>query len=126
MAAPISVADARLDLIRQTKEAFRHDEFDRAESLMTELVDSHGVPEDDAQILVFRVTLAVRRGHALDALRMLNNLDGDPCPELRAVCLRVLGDPTWHGLATEILDTTSGASVRLAMQHLLGSAGAGQ
>ena len=126
MVAPISAADARVDSIRQVKEALRHDEFDRAESLVTELTDVHGVPEDDEQLLVFRVTLAIRRGHALDALRMLNNLDGDPCPELRAVCLRVLGDPTWHGLATEVLETANGRSVRLAMRHLLGSAEAGQ
>jgi type III secretion protein HrpB1 len=126
MTAPDAIADVRLDLIRDTKRAFLDEEFDRAESLLMTLTDLPGVQEDDEQLLVFRVALAVQRGQALDALRMLNNLDGDPCPERRAVCLRVLGDPTWHGLATEILETANGDSVRSAMHHLLGSVQAGQ
>ena len=54
-------------------------------------------------------------------LQMLNELGSDRCPELRVLCLFVLRDPYWVGLAQEIAEAPPRPHVGTAMRQLLTS-----
>lgn len=97
-------------------ETLRDNRIDEAEALYQQLCESH---PGAREMLVFPVLIAIRRGRALEALQHINSLPADRCPELRAMCLQNLGDPSWHGEATALLDSPDPA-VRKAMQQLLG------
>jgi type III secretion protein HrpB1 len=91
-------------------------ELDEAEALLGQLHASNPASRD---VLVFPVMIAVLRGQLHDAWQMVNGLPDERCPELKAFCLRMLGDPTWHSYAIANEDSAD-PYVRQAMRHLLG------
>ena len=90
--------------------------LDEADALYQQLCETHAAAQD---MLVFPVLIAIQRGRPLDALQQVNNLPDDRHPELRALCLQMLGDPSWHGEATALLDSPD-PDIRKAMGQLLG------
>jgi type III secretion protein HrpB1 len=70
-------------------------------------------------VLAFPVMIALQRGRPHDAWQLVNHLPDDQCPDLKALCLRMLGDPLWHGYATAHADSPD-PHVRKAMRELLG------
>lgn len=102
-------------LTRTMVESLRDDRIDEADALYQQMCEMHPAAQD---MLVFPVLIAIQRGQALDALRHINSLPSDRCPELRALCLHMLGDPQWHGEATALLASPDPA-IRTAMQQLL-------
>ncbi|QHI99720.1 hypothetical protein GT347_18100 [Xylophilus rhododendri] len=113
MSSGADAARAR-DVVRMFG-ALREHRLDEAEQLFAELGDADSRVKN---LRVFPVLLAIQRGRPLDALQFVNSLPGDPCPELRALCLRLLGDPRWQGEAATLLDS-SDPEVGKAMRELL-------
>jgi len=103
------------------KAALAADKLDVAELHLQELAELAGRPTDDPDVLLFRVIIMIQRGQALGALQMLNELGADRCPELRVLCLFVLRDPYWVGLAQEIAEAPPRPHVGVAMRQLLTS-----
>ena len=105
-------------MARGVADAIRENRIDEAETLLDELSAIYPEPED---LAVFGVVIAIQRGQAREALWALEDLYGDKHPELKALCLNVLGEPTWEGLAREVDDDAAAdPTVRRAMQQLLG------
>ena len=73
--------------------ANRLDEADAALQLL-----NHAYPET-IDLLIFPVIIAIQRGRLTEAWQLVNSQAEDESPELRALCLRLLNDPTWHGYA---------------------------
>lgn len=96
-------------------DAIRDDRLDEAETLLEEL---NTLDPDTEQYLVFPVLIAIQRGYITEALQYLNALGEDTAPELRALCLNILGDPAWHYHAQQCLESGD-AHVRKAMRQLL-------
>jgi type III secretion protein HrpB1 len=96
-------------------EAIRDDRLDEAETLLEELNEKSPETTD---YLIFPVLIAIQRGYITEALQYLNTLGEDAAPELKALCLNILGDPTWHYHAHRGLDSED-AHVRKAMRELL-------
>lgn len=94
--------------------AMKEDRLDEAEAMYDVL--SEVLPEAD--LLTFRVLLMIQRGGAIEALRYINELPEGACPELKAICLNLINDPTWQSLA-ESLEESADPAVRTAMQQLL-------
>jgi hypothetical protein len=63
--------------------------------------------------------IAIQHGRPHEAWQIVNGLPDDGYPELKALCLRLLNDPSWHGYAQAGLAHSS-ARVRCAMRNLLG------
>lgn len=108
---PPSVVDLAATLI----EAIRDDRLDEAETLLDELNTLY--PETE-EFLIFPVLIAIQRGYITEALQYLNSLGEDTAPELKALCLNILGDPIWHYHARQGLESED-AYVRRAMRELL-------
>jgi hypothetical protein len=114
------MSDLKADVATQAREvahAIRQGRLDDAEAALAEL---HALDPATEDLLVFPVMIAIQRGRVRDALRHIYTLDDDRCPELKALCLNLIGDPLWEGQARALLDTSPHAHVRLAMQQLLG------
>lgn len=109
-------ASALSALSQTLVDKLRHDRLDEADALYQQMCETHPAAQD---MLVFPVLIAIQRGRALDALQHINSLPSQRCPELRALCLQMLGDPSWHGEANALLDSPDPA-VRKAMRQLLG------
>jgi type III secretion protein HrpB1 len=107
--------EATVDLIDGFRLAIREDRVDEAEVLLDEL--RRHDPVEGARPL-YATMVALGRDDARGALQALYG--ADDAPELRAVCLRVLGDPTWEGLAGSLADESEDRQVRAAMRNLLG------
>jgi hypothetical protein len=90
-------------------------ELDQAETLLARMHDAYPQTRD---VLVFPVTIALTRGRPHEAWQLVNGLPDDRSPELKAICLKVLEDPSWHGYATAHEDSPD-PYVRLAMRRLL-------
>jgi type III secretion protein HrpB1 len=90
--------------------------IDEAEATLAQLHECCPASRD---VLAFPVMIALQRGRAHDAWQLVNHLPDDQSPELKALCLRMLGDPLWHGLATAHADSPD-PHVRTAMRQLLG------
>jgi type III secretion protein HrpB1 len=119
-----SDTDTSVALAHEMVHALHSDRLDEAEQKLNELLESCDLPPTDADLLVFHVAIAIQRGRVHDALCELNNLDEEDLrPELRAICLYLVGDPLWHGVASTVAETTGDEHVRLAMRQLLGQAG---
>lgn len=103
-------------LARTLVDQLRANRLDEADALYQQLCETHDAARD---MLVFPVLIAIQRGRALDALQQINSLPADQHPELRALCLQMLGDPSWHGEATALLDAPD-PDIRKAMGQLLG------
>ena len=97
-------------------EALKDGRIDESEALYDALCAA--LPEA-REWLVFPVLFAIQRGQLGDALLLVNQQPEERCPELKALCLHLLGDPSWHGLAESLEDDPEPA-VRLAMRELLG------
>jgi type III secretion protein HrpB1 len=97
-------------------ECIRDNRLDEAQTRLEQLHDAHPPARE---LLVLPVALALARGHTHDAWQLVNGLPDDQSPELKAICLKLLGDPTWHGFATAHEDSAD-PFVRNAMRHLLG------
>jgi predicted Zn-dependent protease len=97
-------------------EAIRDDRLDEAETMLEEL---NARSPETQEYLIFPVLIAIQRGYIKEALQYLNeHLEEDAAPELKALCLNILGDPTWHYHARQGLDSED-AHVRKAMRELL-------
>ena len=92
--------------------ANRLDEADAALQLL-----NHAYPET-IDLLIFPVIIAIQRGRLTEAWQLVNSQAEDESPELRALCLRLLNDPTWHGYAEAGLEHPD-SYVRSAMRNLL-------
>jgi len=103
------------ELTRALVEKLRDDHLDEADALYQQMCETHPAAHD---MVVFPVLIAIQRGRSLDALLHINGLQAQRCPELRALCLQMLGDPSWHGEASALLDSPDPA-IRKAMQQLL-------
>jgi hypothetical protein len=104
------------ELARDMVRDIRKGRLDAAEAKYNDLCQ---VDADFEQLLAFPVVIAIQRGHIREALQHLNTLPGDPCPELRALCLCLLGDPSWHGIAMSLEDSPD-PYVSKAMRQMLG------
>ncbi len=102
--------------LRNLVDCIQQHRSDQADNLYRQMCEEH---PSARQMLVFPVVIAIQKGQAVEALRHINSLPEDRCPELRALCLCMAGDPTWHGEATALLDSPDPAVVR-AMRKLLG------
>lgn len=91
-------------------------ELDEAETLLAQMNDTY---PQTREVPVFAVTIALVRGRPHEAWQLVNGLPDDRSPELKAICLKMLDDPSWHGYATAHEDS-SDPYVRLAMRRLLG------
>lgn len=107
----------RAALALEVADAIRQGRLDDAEALLDEL---HALDPATRDLLVFPVVIAIQRGRVRDALQHLYTLDEDRCPELKALCLNLLGDPLWEGEARALLDHSPHPHVRRAMRQLLG------
>ncbi|NRF72192.1 hypothetical protein HLB44_34930 [Aquincola sp. S2] len=111
-----AVASEASDMAHAMVEALREGQLDEADALLQQLCAT--VPEAD-ELLTFPVLIAIQRGQVREALQFINTVGEQRCPELKALCLYLLGDPTWHGEATALLDSED-PHVRKAMRELLG------
>jgi type III secretion protein HrpB1 len=112
---PDGSADATA-LARAVADLIREGRIDEAEQMLARLHASCPASRD---VLAFPVMIALQRGRAHDAWQLVNGLPDDQCPELKALCLRMLGDPLWHGYASAHADSPN-PTVRRAMRQLLG------
>ncbi|UIF88626.1 hypothetical protein KAF44_24350 (plasmid) [Cupriavidus necator] len=112
---PTASSDAK-KLAEHLVTKIREGSVDEAEELYKNLCEIYEPAKD---LLVFPVVIAIQRGHALDALRYLNGLPEERCPELKALCLNLLNDPIWHSYAESKADSAD-PFVRNAMRRLLG------
>jgi DNA-binding SARP family transcriptional activator len=96
-------------------EAIRDNRLDEAEVMLEEL---NTLDPDTEEHLIFPVLIAIQRGYITEALQYLNGLGEDAHPELKALCLNILGDPTWHYHANTALQSED-SYVREAMEELL-------
>jgi hypothetical protein len=94
--------------------ALKDDRIDEAEAMYDVL--SEVMPEAD--LLTFRVFLLIQRGGAIKALQFINEQPEGTCPELKAICLNLISDPTWYSMA-ESLEDSPDPAVRKAMRQLL-------
>ncbi|MCZ2497922.1 hypothetical protein GN316_14245 [Xylophilus sp. Kf1] len=107
---------ALVTLAHNMVETLRDDRIDEADALYQQMCE---MDTSAREMLVFPVLIAIQRGQALEALQHINSLPTDRCPELRALCLQMVGDPSWHGEATALLDSPDPA-IGQAMRQLLG------
>ena len=99
---------------RDLAAAIKDDRLDEAEALYEALCEV--MNEDD--LVAFRVFITIKRGRVLEALQFISSLPEDRCPELKAICLHLIKDPTWHSVAESLEDSTD-PTVRKAMRQLL-------
>jgi len=97
-------------------ETLRADRVDEAEAKYLQLAEA-----DDRirNMLVFPVLFKIQRGQLFDALRLVDEQPAGRYPELRALCLKLLNDPTWESEATALVDAPD-PDIALAMRQLLG------
>lgn len=105
------------DRAREVADAIRQGRLDEAEARLEEL---HEMEPASRDLLVFPVMIAIQRGRVRDVLREIYALDDDRCPELKALCLNLVGDPLWEGEARALAECSPHPHVRRAMQQLLG------
>ncbi|WP_043201327.1 HrpB1 family type III secretion system apparatus protein [Paraburkholderia acidipaludis] len=95
----------------------RDNQLDEAEEQLRQL---NGAYPQARELLVFPVMIAIQRGQAREAWQLVNGTPDEAYPELKALCLRRLGDPSWYGYAEAALESQD-PQVRKAMRNLLGS-----
>jgi type III secretion protein HrpB1 len=104
-------------MARAIVECIKDNRLTEAETLLEQLNDAYPATRD---MPVFAVLIALRRGRPHDAWQIVNGLPEDHSPELKALCLKMLDDPSWHSYAIAHEDSPD-PYVRRAMRHLLGS-----
>ena len=108
-------ADPAAALAIKLVDAITDNRLDEAETLLEEL---NSLQPDTEEYLVFPVLIAIQRGFIKEALQYLNTLGENTAPELKALCLNILGDPTWNYHARDCLESDD-PTVRKAMRELL-------
>ncbi len=101
---------------RAVVDSIRGNRLDEAERLLQQLNDAY---PDTRRLLVFPVMIAIQRGRLTEAWQLVNGLPEGESPELKALCLRRLNDPSWYGYA-QANEDHSDPYVRKAMRNLLG------
>lgn len=94
-------------------EAIRDGRLDEAEALLEALKPLVPDPDD---FLVFPVVIAIQRGQLVEALHFLGGFDDDKAAVLKALCLSIIGEPSWQGLATQALNSPDPYVRRAARQ----------
>ena len=117
-ATPERIAELKRDM-RNAVRAFRIAE---ADEICHHLIDDCGVDAEADDMLPSRVTIDVLSGRIHDAMCMLNGLGEDRGLGLKAVCLRLMGDPFWEGTAVQAQATTDDPVLKQSMQLLLDTA----
>lgn len=107
----------RLALVHQMVDDLREGRIDEAERAY-DLLQSAFPPARD--FLIFPVLFAIQRGHFRDALLMIEERPDIEAGDLKALCLYLLKDPSWHGLASELAHNSPEPHVRDGMRLLLG------
>jgi len=102
---------------RDVADAIRQGRLDEAEIALEAL---HVLDPATEELLVFPIMIAIQRGMVREALQYIYTLDDDRCPELKALCLNLVGDPVWEGEARALAENSPHPHVRRAMQQLLG------
>jgi predicted Zn-dependent protease len=102
---------------REVADAIRQGRLDEAEAALEALYARYPATEE---LLVFPIMIAIQRGMVREALQHIYTLGDDRCPELKALCLNLVGDPVWEGEARALVDNSPHPHVRRAMQQLLG------
>jgi type III secretion protein HrpB1 len=97
-------------------ECISRDRLDEASHLVAQMHDAHPSTRDS---LVLPVMIALKGGRLHDAWQLVNGLPDERHPELKALCLQLLGDPTWRGYA-EAHENSDDLYVRAVMRALLG------
>jgi type III secretion protein HrpB1 len=109
--------DTASTLARTIAGLIRDNQLDEAEAQLRQL--SNVYPQTHG-LLVFPVMIAIQRGQPREAWQLVNGTADDAYPELKALCLRRLGDPSWYGYAEAALESPD-PQVCKAMRNLLGS-----
>lgn len=104
-----------------TRLIFAYARAGRLHDAQTLLDHLHVLYPDTREMPAVQVLLALRRGQPLDAWQVVNGLPDDQCPELKALCLKLLDDPAWQGYALAYEDSPN-LYVRRMMKRLLGKA----
>jgi type III secretion protein HrpB1 len=102
-------------LVDEMTAAIVRQELGRAEALWFQLRDLSNVAPSALAIGAF---IPILRNEPRDALHFLNTLPDDCCPDLKALCTYLLGDPIWHLEASALADSDD-PLMRTAMRHLL-------
>ncbi|WP_240766727.1 HrpB1 family type III secretion system apparatus protein [Paraburkholderia flava] len=100
---------------RAVIDSIKANSFDEAETLLQQLHEVHPASKD---MLIFPVLMAIQRGDVRGAWQIVNGLPDDESPELKALCLYLLKDPSWHSYATA-LEESPDPYIRKAMLRLL-------
>jgi hypothetical protein len=104
-------------LVKKVAALIRDGELDEAERLLDELVP---LVDDPDEYLIFPILIAIQRGQVAEAYRFLCTFDESKVIELKALCLNIMGDVSWHGLAREAAEGDADPWKRRAMKELLG------
>jgi hypothetical protein len=110
------------ELKRELVSAVSSFRIDDAENAYLELTEQCGVDPDSDMMLPSRVMIGIFRGRLRDMLLMLNDLGEDRALGLKAVCLHLLDDPLWEGIALHVEETSTDPEMRQSMQTLLARA----
>ena len=112
---------APAELALEVERALKEGRLDVAEAALVALTDSCGASEDHDGVLTFRINLMLRRGETRDAYRHAIRFDTEIARALQAVCLCVLRDPLWEGVARSVREEATDP-VQRAMDQLLEAA----
>jgi hypothetical protein len=104
------------ELVQSIVQACQDGRAADAEAAWEQLQSLGPLPEGAEVIPVF---IMLCRGQTLEALQFMNGQPDDFFPEVRALCLHMAGDPTWHSHAAALQDNSPDPLVREAMQRML-------
>jgi len=110
------VLGAAAPVTRTVIECLLDGKFDEASTLVEQMHDMYPSTRDN---LTLPVMIALKRGRLHDAWLLVSGLPDDCHPELKALCLKMLDDPTWRGYA-ENHENSDDPCVRSIMRRLLG------
>jgi len=113
---PRASDEARL-LAQTLVEALVHCRTDDAQAIYDELCDIEPRTRD---LLVFPLVLALQQNTLPAFYRSLLEKGEDHAPEIQALCLCYMNDPTWQGLAERLKDEHPDPVARRSMRYMLG------
>jgi type III secretion protein HrpB1 len=119
MDTQIAMPGRVVDLKRQLQKSLREFEFADAENAYSELTGQWGLDPDSDEMLPSRVMIGIFDNRLLEMLQMLNGLGEDRAPDLKAICLQMLGDPLVEGIAERVEETSEDPDIRRSMRSLL-------
>ncbi len=103
---------------RAMRLALNNCDADAAEITLAEMCEINPDLKDE---LLFPVMIFLFRGQVREALQFINSFPDDRSPELKTLCLFLLGDPTWQGLA-EAQAASGNPAISASMKQLLANA----